>query len=98
MEKYNKYVADSSNIEFVHISLDSDKDAAEEWAAKEKFPWLTVLPKNVKRSGLREAYKTTNSVPEYHLVDSNGKTIVAGTPSGEAAFAKIAELAIKGSE
>lgn len=92
MEKYNKHIAEVPNVEFVHVSLDRDEDAAEEWAAKEQFPWLTIMPDKVDRSGLRD-YKTTNAVPEYHLVDGEGNTIVKGTSSGAAAFAKIDELA-----
>ena len=91
MEKYKKHIADAENVEFVHVSLDSDDDPAEEWAAKESFPWLTILPDDVKKSGLKD-YKTTKSVPEYHLVDSEGKTIVEGSSSGTAAFKKIDEL------
>ena len=98
MEKYNKHIAEASNVEFVHVSLDRGDDAAVTWGAKESFPWLTVLPDDVKASGLRDAYKTTNSVPEYHLVDGEGNTIVAGSPSSAAAFAKIAELAKKASK
>jgi len=72
----------------VHISLDSDKDSAQNWAKKESFPWLTILPERVKKSGLRE-YKSTKYVPEYHLVDAEGKTIANGQAQ---VFAKIAEL------
>lgn len=89
MEKYKKHIADVPNVEFVHVSLDRGDDAAEEWAAKEEFPWLTILPDKVEKSSMRD-YKTTNSVPEYHLVDAEGKTIANG--SG-ACFAKIDEIA-----
>lgn len=92
MEKYKKHIEGTSNIEFVHVSLDQEEDAAEEWAVKEQFPWLTVMPDKVERSTLN-AYRTTNSVPEYHLVDGDGNTIVAGSPSGAEAFTKIDELA-----
>lgn len=94
MEKYNKHIANASNVEFIHVSLDRSEDAAEEWAAKEAFPWLTVMPDKVDRSGLND-YKTTNAVPEYHLIDGDGNTIVKGSSSGAAAFAKIDEIAEK---
>lgn len=97
MEKYNDTIAGNAEIEMIHISLDSDEDSAEEWAAKEGFPWPTVMPDKVERSGLR-TYKTTNGVPEYHLVDAEGNTVVAGTHDGTAAFSKIKELAGKESE
>lgn len=95
MEKYKKHIEGTANVEFVHVSLDRDEDAAEEWAAKEAFPWLTIMPDNVERSTMRD-YKTTNGVPEYHLVDGDGNTVVAGSSSGAAAFAKIDEVAEKG--
>ncbi|MBK1833722.1 hypothetical protein JIN78_06575 [Roseibacillus ishigakijimensis] len=88
MEKYKKEIADLANVEMIHVSLDQDDDAAEEWAEKESFPWLTVLPDKVDRSTMRD-YKTTNAVPEYHLVDGEGNSLAKGQA---AAFAKIAEL------
>lgn len=94
VEKYKKHIAGTSNIEMVHISLDNSEDAAETWAAKEKFPWPTILPDKVDRSKLRD-YKTTTSVPEYHLVDADGNTVVAGSPGGDGCFAKIDEVAKK---
>ena len=92
MEKYNKHIAKNPNFEFVHVSLDRDEDSAVQWAAKESFPWLTIPPAMVDQSTMK-TYKTTRSVPEYHLIDSDGNTIVAGTHVGDAAFAKLAELA-----
>ncbi|GHC57111.1 hypothetical protein [Roseibacillus persicicus] len=100
MEKYKKHIADLPNVEFIHISLENGDDGAEKaekWAAKESFPWLTVLPEDAEKSGL-SAYKTTNSVPEYHLIDGDGNTVVAGTHVGDAAFAKIKEIAEEASE
>ncbi len=91
MEKYNKTIAKLDNVAFIHVSRDSDEDSAEEWAAKEQFPWLTVMKDKTEASGLG-VYKTTKSVPEYHLIDGDGKTIVAGSSSSTKAFAKIAEL------
>ncbi len=91
MEKYQKNIADLDNVTFIHISLDDDLDAAQEWAAKESFPWLTVMNDKIEASGL-EPYIVTESVPEYHLIDKNGNTIVDGSPDSAEAFAKIAEL------
>ena len=94
MEKYNKHIAKNPDVEFIHVSLDVDKEAAEKWAAKDKLPWLTVLSDKAERSGL-EAYRTIDLVPEYHLIDSEGNTIVESAPFGDAFFAKIEELAKK---
>lgn len=92
MEKYKKHIAGATNVEFIHVSLDKDKDSAQKWAVKESFPWLTVMPEKVERCGM-DAYRSTGAVPEYHLIDGNGKTVVKGSSSGAAAFAKIAEVA-----
>jgi hypothetical protein len=52
VEKYNSSIADNPKIEMIHISRDSDEDAAESWAADAGFPWLTVVPGDVERSKL----------------------------------------------
>ena len=88
MEKYNKNIADNPKVAFIHVSLDSEKGDAEDWAKKEKFPWFTVLPERVKRSKLR-TYKTTRSVPEYHLVAADGTSVAKGSSN---IFKKIASL------
>ncbi len=79
----------------IHVSLDSGNEAAERWGIKEKFPWLTVLPEDVKKTGFKKAYKTTNSVPEYHLVNSAGETVVAGSSGSSRVFAKIKEIGLE---
>jgi hypothetical protein len=94
VEKYKKHIADNPDVEMVHVSLDKSEDPAEEWAAKEGFPWPTILPDKVDRSEMRD-YKTTGFVPEYHLIDADGKTVVAGASNSAGAFAKIAEMADK---
>jgi hypothetical protein len=91
VEKYKKHIADNPDVEMIHVSLDNSEDPAEEWAAKESFPWPTILPDKVDRSEMRD-YKTTTGVPEYHLVDADGETIVKGSAGSAAAFAKIEEL------
>lgn len=88
MEKYTEVIAANPKVELIHVSLDSSEDSAEEWAAAEKFPWLTVAPGDVERSDLKE-YHTSGSVPFYTLVDGEGNSIATGS-SG--VFSKIAEL------
>ncbi|MEM9079094.1 MAG: hypothetical protein AAGC74_00190 [Verrucomicrobiota bacterium] len=89
MEKYNSEIADNPKVEMIHVSLDRQIDAAEQWAAKESMPWPTILPDKVQRSTMRD-YKTNDFVPEYHLVDGEGNSIANGA---DACFAKIKELA-----
>ena len=91
MEKYKKVLADNKNTTMIHVSLDSSNDPAEKWAAKEGFPWLTILPGDTSRSGLRE-YHSTGKVPCYVMLDKDGKVIVAGSPSSNACFEKADKL------
>ena len=88
MEKYNKEIANNSKVELIHISLDQTEDAAENWAATNQFPWLTVLPGDVERSKLRD-YMTSNGVPHYSLRAADGQEVASGA---SAAFRKISEL------
>lgn len=94
VETYNKVLADNNKVTMVHVSLDRSDDLAEKWAAKEGFPWLTILPDDVKGCGLSE-YHTTGSVPCYVLLDKDGEVVVGGSPSSQGCFAKAAELADK---
>jgi hypothetical protein len=88
VEKYNEKVAENPKVEMIHISRDREKDAAQDWAAAEGFPWLTILPDDAERSGLLE-YRTKSVVPFYALVDANGEELATGS---SAIFNKIAEL------
>lgn len=72
----------------IHVSRDRDDDAAETWASEAKFPWLTILPDNVKRSDLME-YRTGNGVPHYVLLTSEGEAVARGS---SAVFKKLGEL------
>lgn len=88
MEKYNKEIANNPNVELIHVSLDQSEDAAESWAEANQFPWLSVLPRDVDRSKLRD-YMTRNAVPHYSLRSADGEEVANGS---SAAFRKIAEL------
>ena len=71
----------------IHVSRDREDDAAQNWAANEGFPWLTVLPRNVKRSGLMD-YRQGNAVPSYSLIKADGEIVA----TGPRVFAKAKEL------
>jgi hypothetical protein len=73
VETYNNQIANNPKAELIHVSRDSDEDSAEEWAAKEKFPWPTVLPDDGKKSGLMDYAGT--AVPRYVLLDPDGKVL-----------------------
>ena len=89
MEKYKKQIGPNPLFEMIHISMDEDVKAATDWAAKESFPWLTILPK-VNPAGVM-SYYPEEGVPEYILVDAAGNKILTA-PSDEV-FLKMAELA-----
>jgi hypothetical protein len=89
VEKYKQSVADNSKVAMIHVSRDRDDESAEKWAAQEGFPWLTVLPDDVDRSGLME-YRKGNAVPSYFMVDKDGNMVAEGAA---ACFNKAAEVA-----
>jgi hypothetical protein len=88
VEKYKENVAENPKVEMIHISQDRSEDAAEQWAAKEGFPWLTILPGDSKRREFEEYY-TRRVVPFYTMVDAEGNEVATGS---SAVFAKVAEL------
>ena len=71
----------------VHVSLDRDKNAAESWAAKESFPWPTVMMDKLTASGLEEYMP--QGVPNYKLLSKDGTIVAEGKSE---VFAKVAEL------
>ena len=87
MGTYNEKIATNPKVELIHVSRDQDKESAEEWAKKEKFPWPTVLPDNFERCGL-SAF-AGNGVPHYVLLDKDGNKLAEGL---QAALAKAEGL------
>jgi len=88
VEKYNKDIATNGKVELIHVSMDFKKDDAQKWAAKNDFPWPTVLNENLKASGL-DKYNKSNVQPFYNLIDKDGKIIATDK---ESSFQKIKEL------
>jgi hypothetical protein len=76
--RYNKEIADNKKVEFIHVSLDRDENAALAWAKKENFPWHHVLRDQIGKTGLAK-YHTSGSVPFYCLIDKSGKLIAKGS-------------------
>ena len=87
MKQYQAEIANNPAVEMIHASLDQDKKAAEAWAAKEGFPWPTVMMDNLKKSGFEDYMP--RGVPNYKLLSKDGKIVAEG--KGEV-FAKAAEL------
>ena len=87
MKQYQAEIANNPGVEMIHVSLDRDKKAAETWAAKEGFPWPTVMMDNLKKSGFEDYMP--RGVPNYKLLSKDGKIVAEG--KGEV-FAKAAEL------
>jgi len=91
VETYNQHFANSESVAMIHVSYDKSNKAAEKWAAKAKFPWLTILPTHRKASGFTE-FSKSDYVPEYQLIDAQGKALA---PEGKEAVAKAIELSQK---
>ena len=94
METYNKEIASNPNAELIHLSLDRDEDAAEEWAAKESMPWPSLMQEDIDDDTLITPFFPDGrlGVPTYILVDRTGKEIARGKA---AAMAKIKAAAEK---
>jgi hypothetical protein len=89
VKQYNEQVADNPLVEMIHVSLDDDEKAAEGWAAKENFPWPTVMKSKLERSGFDSYMSGRFGIPNYKLINKDGEVIAEGK---EAVFQKVAEL------
>ena len=89
MKQYNEELADHPNVEMIHVSLDNDEKTAEAWAAKEGFPWPTVMRDKLEKSGFDTYMEGRFGIPNYKLIDKDGKVVAEGKGP---AFQKIAEL------
>ena len=87
MKQYQAEIANNPAVEMIHASLDQDKKAAETWAAKEGFPWPTVMMDKLKEGGFEDYMP--RAVPNYKLLSKDGKIVAEG--KGEV-FAKAAAL------
>ena len=80
MVDYNEKIAKKANLEFIMVSLDDQESSAVKWAKKEDFPWPTLLlpqyTKEKKNLGLIDSLG--EAVPDYALLDKNGKIIARG--------------------
>ena len=87
VESYNKKIAGNSKVELVHFTYDESDEDALKWAKKEKFPWPTILKSKQKATDLEKF--AGEYVPEYILINKDGKVIANGK---EECFAEIAGL------
>tara|TARA_B100000927_G_scaffold196334_1_gene158578 strand:+ start:2375 stop:2656 length:282 start_codon:yes stop_codon:yes gene_type:complete len=90
VKQYQAEIANNPSVEMIHVSLDRDKKAAEAWAAKEGFPWPTVMMDKIKESGFED--HMPSAVPDYKLLSKDGKVVAQGKGK---VFAKAAELTKK---
>ncbi len=88
MAAYNKHIADNDKAEFIHVSMDDSKKDALNWAKNAKLPWLHVLNSKARSAGMMK-FAQGSGVPQYYLIDKEGKLLASGE---SAAFAKIKEL------
>jgi len=79
VEQYNETIAENPKVEMVHVSLDRSESSAVGWAKKEKFPWLTILPDDVKTKSGVIKFKQGSGVPSYVLLKADGEVISTGS-------------------
>lgn len=91
METYDKHLKESKTVALIQVSYDRKDAEAEKWAVKEKMTWPTILGSNRKASDT-EQFSKSEYIPEYRLIDANGKE---AAPAGQGAIAKAVELATK---
>lgn len=85
--EYKKDIATNPDLEVIHISLDREDGAAEQWAKSFEEPWPVILPSDVDQKVLVEPYNI-RAVPSYVLVDQTGKEIARGKTAALAAAAQ----------
>ena len=90
MESYHEKIAGNDQVELIHFSYDESEADALKWAKKEKLPWPTVLPDKQEATDLERF--AGDYVPEYILIDKDGKVIANGK---DECFAEIAKLGDK---
>lgn len=77
---YRKYHKDSSDFEFLAISVDDDREAAESYAHSEKLPFPVLLDP----TGKAERAYSVDAIPSLFIIDSKGKVIYGKTGVDEA--------------
>ena len=88
MEYYNEKIAKSTNVELVHISCDQDEAGMKKFMGDASMPFPAVPSAKADKIKLLEPL-SPKGVPNYKLVDSDGKVIAEGAE----AKTKAAELA-----
>ncbi|HLZ13980.1 MAG TPA: TlpA disulfide reductase family protein [Candidatus Acidoferrum sp.] len=89
---YEKYHKDDSDFEFVAISIDEDREAAEEYAQKAKLPFPVLLDLGHEAA---DAY-SVDAIPATFIVDKDGKVKRTQTGLDEAMEVKLGiELGLK---
>ncbi len=89
---YEKYHKDNSDFEFVAISIDDDRESAEDYAQKAKLPFPVLLDLGHEAA---DAY-SVEAIPATFIVDKDGKVKQTQTGLDEAMEIKLAiELGIK---
>ena len=67
-----------------------DEDAAESWAAGEKFPWPVIRERALKKvEPVSKHY--ANSVPGYFLVDAQGELVAKGLSAAKKHIQSLAD-------
>lgn len=80
VKKYNSEIAQNPDLELIHISCDSEADAAKEWAKKEKMTFPALKKKDFKHIPLIEANQP-KGIPYMFLYNGDGELLHSGHPS-----------------
>lgn len=86
MEYYYKSIVNNRDVEFIHVSQNTQLADALEWATSAKLPWLTVVHSQAKAAGLA---RFAHGTPSYALIDASGKILAV---SEKNCIKKIKEL------
>ena len=89
--RHGEVVAGKDSLVMVHVSMDKDRAKAEAWAAKDKFPWFTLLNEDREGSEADKFRDPDGGVPQFVLVDKDGQVLARGFEEEEV-FAKAAGL------
>lgn len=88
MEYYNEKIAKATNVELVHISCDQDEAGMKKFMGDASMPFPAVPASKADKIKLLEPL-SPKGIPNYKLVDAEGKVIAEGAE----AKTKAAELA-----
>lgn len=77
---YDRKISKDPNVELIHVSCDSEKDSAKEWAKQEKMKFPAVNKAALKKLPLIAANQP-KGIPHMYLYDGEGNMLEHDFPS-----------------